>query len=215
MIEVAPLPVAVCAIAVAVLVAAEWREAAVLRGVAKIAASSAFVWAAITWGALETPYGRTLLAGLVLCWCGDALLLSSGRSRGFLAGIAAFLLGHVAYAIACLELGVEPVWLLLCALPAAGVAVGARRWLAPHVPADFQLPVLAYVGVIAAMLAFTGAAALSGGPPLLAVGAIGFAASDLSVARERFVAQAFWNGAWGLPAYFASQLLIASTVGAA
>ena len=47
---------------------------------------------------------------------------------------------------------------------------------------------------------------------LLGVGAFGFALSDVSVARDRFVEPAFANGAWGLPAYFASQCVIAYTV---
>ena len=36
-----------------------------------------------------------------------------------------------------------------------------------------------------------------------------FFVSDLSVARNRFVAREFSNLVWGLPAYFGGQLLIA------
>ena len=36
-----------------------------------------------------------------------------------------------------------------------------------------------------------------------------FFVSDLTVARDRFVARASANKAWGLPAYFSGQLLIA------
>lgn len=43
-------------------------------------------------------------------------------------------------------------------------------------------------------------------------GAILFAASDISVARDRFVADGFWNKAWGLPAYFIAQLILAWSV---
>ena len=39
-----------------------------------------------------------------------------------------------------------------------------------------------------------------------------FALSDLSVARDRFVRPGFANAAWGLPLYFAAQLVIASSV---
>jgi hypothetical protein len=38
--------------------------------------------------------------------------------------------------------------------------------------------------------------------------------SDLSVARDRFVAPGFVNRAWGLPTYFAAQLLLAASVAA-
>jgi hypothetical protein len=43
------------------------------------------------------------------------------------------------------------------------------------------------------------------------VGALAFTASDVSVARDRFVQPAFHNRAWGLPLYFGAQLLLAMT----
>ena len=46
------------------------------------------------------------------------------------------------------------------------------------------------------------------------VGAIVFAASDVAVARDRFVARSFVNRAWGLPAYYAAQLVLAWSVNA-
>jgi len=205
-------PVVLCAAAVGVLLVAEWFDAPAVRAPAKLTASSAFVWAGLSWGAMDSAYGFWLLMGLVFCWLGDALLLSSGRTKSFQLGIGAFLLGHVAYALACTRLGIEPRWLLVCGVLAGAGAFGVERWLRPWVPADFSLPIVAYVVVIAGMLTCAGAAALSGGPVLLALGALGFAASDVSVARERFVAPGFVNGAWGLPAYFASQLVLAHTV---
>ena len=69
-----------------------------------------------------------------------------------------------------------------------------------------MLAYLAVIGVMCALaLAFTGA----GGPVTVAVGALAFAASDLSVARDRFVHQDFFNRAWGLPLYYCAQLLLA------
>ena len=187
-------------VAVVALLAAEWFGWSWGRAVAKLTASTAFVWAAIAWGAADSVYGRWLLAGLVLCWAGDALLLPEGRGRAFLLGIGAFLLGHVAYSVACIHLGFDWLWLALSGAAATTFAAIAGRWLRPHIPDDMRVAVVAYVVVIAAMLALAGAATLSGGPVLLGVGAAGFAASDLSVARERFVASGFVNGGWGLPA---------------
>jgi uncharacterized membrane protein YhhN len=40
-------------------------------------------------------------------------------------------------------------------------------------------------------------------------GAVLFFASDLAVARDKLVAPSFTNHAWGVPAYYAGQLLIA------
>ena len=64
---------------------------------------------------------------------------------------------------------------------------------------------IAYVVAITAMV--IGAIAL--GNPRFLAGAALFFASDLAVARDKFVAPGFTNRAWGLPAYYAGQLLIA------
>jgi hypothetical protein len=59
-------------------------------------------------------------------------------------------------------------------------------------------------------------AAFAGAPLATGAGALGFMASDLSVAQARFVAPGFRHTAWGLPLYFGSQLLLAwSSAGAA
>jgi len=44
---------------------------------------------------------------------------------------------------------------------------------------------------------------------------LAFAASDISVARDRFVAPAFINRAWGLPLYYVAQISFALSVGGA
>ena len=50
-------------------------------------------------GALDTVYGRAVLAALALSLIGDVCLLSH-KPRPFLIGLTAFLLGHLAYSIA-------------------------------------------------------------------------------------------------------------------
>ena len=205
----ASAPAVLCAVAVAVLLVAEHRGLAVLRALGKLAASTAFLWAAFVWGVADSRFGEWILLGLALCWVGDALLLSSGQSRAFALGIGAFLLGHLAYAVACVAFPLDPL-----ALGVAGGGVLAGSWwvlraLVPHVPGSFRAPVFAYVAVISCMVVLACAASGGGAHPLLAVGALGFAVSDLSVARDRFLAPGFANVAWGLPLYFASQLAIA------
>jgi uncharacterized membrane protein YhhN len=49
-------------------------------------------------------------------------------------------------------------------------------------------------------------------PLIGVVGAVLFAASDLFVARERFVKSTAINTSVGLPLYYAAQLLIASSL---
>jgi hypothetical protein len=43
---------------------------------------------------------------------------------------------------------------------------------------------------------------------ILPIGALAFAASDISVAVDRFVKPAFVNKLWGFPLYYVAQLLI-------
>lgn len=206
------IPVLVCVVAVIGLLFAEWHDSMPGRTISKLTAASTFVQVAVAGGATTTPYGAWLLAGLVLCWLGDALLLPPGQSIWFQLGIGSFLLGHLAYGVAFTRLAPDPLALALAGLAVGGLAVVVLRWLRPHVPADFRVAVVAYVAVISLMVVISLAAVASGAPFAIAVGAVGFALSDLSVARDRFVAPGFVNGAWGLPLYFAAQLVLAHSV---
>jgi len=217
-----------CAIACAALVVAEWRRLAGPRIAAKLVASAAFVasglWALrlagrdlvdLDHGPDHGRLGQAIVVGLVLGAIGDACLLAAGR-RWFLAGLVAFLLGHLAY-LAGFAI-VEPAgrWIgdagWLAMLPAlTGLAALWHLW--PRLGA-MRLPVIAYVAAITAMMiaaiaAAHGAALPSTNRCLLVLGAAAFFASDLAVARDRFVAHAFANKLWGLPAYYAGQLLLA------
>jgi uncharacterized membrane protein YhhN len=197
--------------AVAGLLAAEWADSKFAIGATKMTAATTFIVVALSCGALESTYGQILLAGLALCWLGDACLLSPGQSLGFQLGIAAFLLGHLAYAVAFFELGIDPIGLAAGGLLMSGFAAGMLHWLRPRVPDDFQVAVISYIGVISLMVACAIGVVVAGGPPIVAIGAIGFTLSDISVARARFVSPGFINAAWGLPLYFASQFLLASS----
>lgn len=194
----------------ALLLVAEWRGSAALRWVAKPLASLSFVLAGIEGGALETPYGRVILVGLVLGALGDVLLIPKA-SAVFLAGLVAFLLGHLAYAFAFAIRGVEPVAAFVAAMAVALPAALAWRWLAPHLPAKMRVPVLAYVAVISFMV--IAAAAAFGQPrwPAMLAGALLFYVSDLAVARQQFVTPTVRNKLWGLPLYYGAQLVLAWT----
>jgi hypothetical protein len=47
---------------------------------------------------------------------------------------------------------------------------------------------------------------------VILLGAVMFYFSDVSVARDRFVAPGFINGLWGLPLYYGGQLFLAYSV---
>ena len=139
--------------ACAVLVVLLLLDLHVPAAIAKLVASSAFVGLAIASGALQTTYGRFLLAGLVLSWCGDMFLIGMSRTA-FLSGLVAFLLAHIAYVIAFIRLGYDRSWTLAAAVPVTVVAIVVFAWLQPHIPADLDIPVRAYIAVISVMVIF-------------------------------------------------------------
>lgn len=154
--------------------------------------------------------------GLALGALGD-MLLALGGSRRFLAGVAAFGLGHLAYAGGFLwrtgELGFDglsggeraALGLLVALL------LSTEVWLAPRTGALRQ-PVRAYVGLIGLMGVAAVLLPAHPGQGWLRAGAALFIASDLMLALQLFVvtgedlrqrlALALW------PAYWAGQALI-------
>jgi uncharacterized membrane protein YhhN len=216
-----------CALACAVLVVAEWRGPARLRIAAKLAASAAFVATGALalelgrhgeTGADHVQLGHAIVTGLVLGAIGDACLLARGK-RWFLAGLVAFLLGHLAYVAGIAMLEPAERWPgdagWLAAVPAsAGLAMLAVLW--PRL-GSLRLPVIAYVATISAMVIAAITAARGAALPApyrgrLVAGASVFFISDLAVARDRFVAPSFANKLCGLPAYYAGQLLLAWSI---
>jgi uncharacterized membrane protein YhhN len=221
MIVVATL---VSALACLVLIAAEYKHASTLRAVSKIIASLAFIavglLAAHTHGDPAPSFDRHIVLGLVLGAIGDAALLGK-TNRAFMAGLVAFLLGHLAYVIACIHL-VDPRNALSLAGPygiiPAVIGIGALLWLWPRL-GKMRIAVIVYVAIITSMVIAAIAVARSEYLPsrnrdTLLAGAILFFASDFAVARDKFVDKSFVNRAWGLPAYYAGQLLIAWSLAA-
>ena len=147
---------------------------------------SALLVVAIVLGATSSTAGVWLLVALVFGLLGDVALLSDSLPR-FRAGVAAFLVGHLAYLACFASLGLPmPAWSW------AGLAVLAAALFATRsvVPATHRLegpalsvPVAVYSVVIGAMLLcawFTGV-------PLVALGASVFVVSDAVLSIDRFV----------------------------
>jgi uncharacterized membrane protein YhhN len=198
-------------VAVLGLLVAEYAGSRTGVWIAKPLAASGFIAAAIAAGATASAYGAWILTGLALSWLGDVLLIPRESKTAFRAGLASFLLAHVAYAVAFAERGFA-AWAVaaaatVLALPAAAVL----RWLGPHL-GSMRIPVYAYVTVITAMVAFAVATAVARGGANVLVGALMFYLSDLAVARERFIENSFTNKAWGLPLYFGGQIVLALSV---
>jgi uncharacterized membrane protein YhhN len=198
-------------VAVMGLLAAEYAGSRTGVWIAKPLAASGFVATALVSGASATAYGAWILIGLALSFLGDLLLIPRGAKVAFAAGLASFLLAHMAYGVAFVRRGVEPWSLAIAAAVLIVPAIAVLRWLGPNLR-KLRVPVYAYVTVISAMVALAVATVAARGAPSILVGALMFYCSDLAVARERFVAHGFVNKAWGLPLYFGGQIVLALSV---
>lgn len=178
---------------------------------AKMTASSAFVALALMLCAHRSRYGRMILAGLVLSWCGDLFLAGSAENL-FVYGLGSFLLAHIAYTSAFVSVGIKFKWALGALVPIVALSVGMAIWLASYVPDELAIPVRVYTAVISLMVITAAGARGAGATLLIPVGAILFYLSDLSVAAGQFVQADFPNYVWGLPFYFSAQVLLALSV---
>lgn len=203
-------PLVLSAASVTGLVLSDFAQYRAGRYLCKPLAAAAFIWLALALGATDSDYGKWLLAGLVCCALGD-LLLMPGARRSFVAGLFAFLCGHLLYTLAFLALGSNFKAALIGGPAALLLLILSSRWLLPHLEHAMKLPVMLYIVVITGML--LGACTTLGhaAGALIITGAWGFALSDIAVARQQFVRPGRSNGIWGTPLYFGSQMLLASS----
>ncbi|MEE4217747.1 MAG: lysoplasmalogenase [Xanthomonadales bacterium] len=198
----------------ALALAGEYRSNFTLSGLGKLVAASSYIAAALSLDALGTEYGRLVLVAMAFCWVGDLLLVSVNNRLLFLAGLVSFLLGHFVYIGAFAVRGISVPALALSAAVLAVFAWRVLAWLKPVLDQKMRRPVWLYVVTISAMMATAvGTFSARGGMTVL-LGGLLFLVSDLTVARNRFVAPGFVNRIWGLPMYFAAQLLFAASVAA-
>jgi uncharacterized membrane protein YhhN len=153
---------------------------------AKPATLVALIVAVLVLGATDDAAGAWLLVALVFGLAGDVFLLEKSDTR-FRLGLAAFLVGHIAFVLSFVQLGLDPQgWNYISLLVLGGCLLATRQ-----VPASTYLrgglalaaPVAVYTVVIGAMVIY----AFTTGVTLIAVGATVFAASDTVLARDRFV----------------------------
>jgi uncharacterized membrane protein YhhN len=163
---------------------------------AKPATLVALIVVALVLGATGSNAGGWLLVALFLGLAGDVLLLGDSDTR-FRLGLAAFLVGHLAFVVSFTRLGLDPagwawvawVVLLLCLLatrhvPGATYVRGGQA---------LALPVALYTVVIA-------------------VGATVFAVSDSVLAVDRFVQPRPWAPVAVMVTYHLGQALIVAGV---
>ena len=186
------------------------------RAIGKLGASLAFlVLFALSPEGPTCPEGFRVLvgAGLLLSAIGDGALLGSG-ARSFLTGLSAFLLAHIAFLLAFTRGDLKLSAALLSAPLCLGVGGLIYRRLRSGVEERLRGPVIAYIIVIAAMVACAAARAMiwPEGGALLLIGAVAFWCSDISVALDRFAGAGLLNRLWGLPLYYGAQLCLTLTL---
>ena len=161
----------------------------------RLASSAILVLAAWIWYlvARDTPgvaeFALLIALGMTLGFLGDLLLADAlPVKQGFLAGMAAFALGHIAYIIAILSLTPQVQWAV------AGIAllVGLAGWYTVVFRGGKGVMLLRWAALPYALLLATTAGVAVGlaiqTPAFspLALGAALFLASDLLVAGEQF-----------------------------
>lgn len=159
---------------------------------------------------------RLVLVGLWLSLAGDVFLL--WPNAGFLPGLVAFLLAHLAYIGAfCVPVrfAAKPMAFAIYAALAAGILW--QLW--PGIPPALRLPVLAYVACLAGMAAQAATwwrvSAGTAGRALArraALGGLLFMASDTLLAVNKFAQPLPLSALWILSTYWLAQACIASSL---
>lgn len=158
---------------------------------------------------------RALLAGLGLSLVGDVALLFE---RGFVAGLVAFLLAHLAYLVAFTRrVRLAARWQPFVGYGLVAGVILALLW--PSVPGGLRLPVLAYVLCLAAMAAQSAVQWLADTQAVdrtllrrAAIGGALFLCSDALLATNRFALPLPAASLWVLSTYWAAQWFIASSL---
>jgi uncharacterized membrane protein YhhN len=162
----------------------------------------------------DAPAARSALRlGLLLSLLGDIALL--WPQQGFLPGLIAFLIAHIAYIVAFTRehrFLAQPAALTSYALAAS--AILALLW--PSIPPGLRVPVACYVLALTAMSAQTAVVGLASqgddqrrGLVLMLGGAL-FMTSDALLATNKFAVALPAANLWILGTYWAAQWCIAS-----
>jgi uncharacterized membrane protein YhhN len=204
----AALPLALGVSAALAIASAPWAlDQAWLNFVFKPLATLVVI--AYAWGRGIGAQRSWVIAGLLLSLAGDIALL--WPKEGFLPGLIAFLLAHLAYLVAFTRVAafaLRPWCFVFYALVA-----GAILWqLWPGVPGGLRIPVIAYVVCLAAMAAQAAVVWRSGAPrgAVLALGGALFVASDALLATNKFMAPLPLASLWILATYWGAQWCIAT-----
>ena len=175
----------------------------------------AFAWPR---GAAAPKQRRFIRIGLVLSLIGDVFLM--WPKEGFMPGLVAFLLAHLAYIAAFavpVRLAARPLVFVGCA--ALALLILAQLW--PGIPGALRAPVVAYVVCLSTMAAQalvwwrSSVARVTADVSLArwaALGGVLFMVSDSLLAANKFAAPLPLAALWILATYWLAQACIASSL---
>ena len=190
---------------------AVWRRDRRTQLWAKPAVLGALIVTALALGATDHAAGVWLLVALTFGLVGDVFLLGESDTR-FRLGLAAFLIGHLAYVASFIQVGLDPQSWNYVSFLVLGACLLATRQVAASTYLRGGLALAAPVGIYTVVIGAMVIYAFTTGVPLIAVGATVFAVSDTVLARDRFVRP--WEGAQLLVivTYHVGQALIVAGV---
>ncbi len=190
------------------------RRSKSLEYVAKPGCMVALIAAALVLDPADGAARVALVAALVLSMLGDVFLMLPGRQPDtpgpnlFVAGLASFLLGHIAFVVGFVLEGVEPGRWAIGLVPVALIVATVGRPVVAAVKAgvepELTVPVTAYVTVISAMV-LCAFGTLDG---RAMAGAALFAGSDSLIAWERFIEKRPWGPLTIIVTYHLAQALL-------
>jgi uncharacterized membrane protein YhhN len=161
-------------------------------------------------------YFTYLFVGLIFCLIGD-VFLALPHEKAFMAGLVAFLVGHIFYIFSFSSLIPIYHWISAGMFIIFGMSAFIFFWLRPHLK-SMLIPVLLYIVVITVMASgawavFWKSSFQISGRALIFVGSLCFYVSDVFVAGDKFIKEEYRNRLLGLPLYYTGQFLLAFSVG--
>ena len=161
-------------------------------------------------------YYHYLFPGLVFCLIGD-VCLALPQKKAFMAGLVAFLVGHVLYILGFSVLTQIYDWISAWLFIFFCMSALIFLWLRPHLK-SMLIPVLLYILVITIMVSggwgvFWKSSFQISGRVFILLGSFCFYFSDVFVARNKFIKEEYRNRLLGLPLYYTGQFLLAFSVG--